>query len=187
MNSAIPTRSVVSRPVLCAECHSSNALGAPGMPGVSSLSNAMHNHHKSLPDITPDTDGCYACHPGPQTQCLRCVTSQEFSLNCTTCHGTMDVVAQNPNPWLNEPRCDSAACHGAGYSLDQPLYRHSKGPGNIYCAACHDSPHAIAKSREPNDAVKFNKLQGHPGAVRARTVCHLTQPTAPFVHGRPVK
>ncbi len=31
-----------SRPVLCARCHSSNALGAPGVIGVPSLSNAMH-------------------------------------------------------------------------------------------------------------------------------------------------
>ena len=120
-----------SRPVFCAKCHASNALGTQGMPGRKNLSNAMHNHHKDLPDITPDTDGCFACHPGPKTQCLRCTMSQNFAFNCTTCHGTMATVAQNPDPWLNEPRCDSAACHGAGYALDQPLYQASKGHGGI--------------------------------------------------------
>jgi hypothetical protein len=171
-----------SRPVLCAKCHASNALGTSGVPGCSSLSNAMHRHHKDLPDITPDTQGCYNCHPGPKTQCLRCVMSQNFALNCTTCHGSMDNVSQNPRPWLNEPRCDSAACHGPGYALDQPLYRESKGHGGLYCAACHDSPHAIARSRESNDTIKFITLQGHSGALRDCTVCHRTMPTDPFVH-----
>ncbi len=171
-----------SRPVLCAKCHASNALGTTGVPGCTSLSNAMHNHHKNLPDITPDTDGCQACHPGPETKCLRCTMSQNFALNCTTCHGTMATVAQNPDPWGSEPRCDSASCHGAGYALDQPLYRLSKGHGQTYCCGCHDSPHAIATSREPNDAIKFNQLQGHAGTLRECTVCHRTQPSDPFVH-----
>ena len=177
-----PDPLMLSRPVLCAKCHSSNALNAPGVAGITSLSNAMHNHHKDLPDITPDTDGCFQCHPGPQTQCLRCTMSQNFSINCTTCHGEMAAVAQNPSPWLNEPRCDSTACHGSGYPLDQPLYQLSKGHGGVYCAGCHDSPHAIATSREGVDAIKFIALQGHAGTLRDCTVCHLTQPTLPFVH-----
>jgi predicted CxxxxCH...CXXCH cytochrome family protein len=174
-----------SRPVLCAKCHASNALGAAGMPGVSNLSNAMHNHHKDLDDITPDTNGCYKCHPGPQTQCLRDTMSQGFSMSCVTCHGTIDIVAQNTDPWLNEPRCDNVACHGSGYALNQPLYRNSTGHGGVFCAGCHDSPHAVAPSRESNDAIKFVNLQGHSGTLRECTVCHLTQPTAPFVHHAP--
>jgi len=172
-----------ARPVLCANCHASAALGAPGQAGISSLSNAMHNHHKNLPDITPDTDGCYNCHPGPVTECLRCAMSQNFAINCTTCHGTMDQVCQNPSPWLNEPRCDNAKCHGSGYALNKPLYRESMGHGRIYCAGCHDSPHAIAKSRESNDSIKFTLLQGHTGTLRECTVCHATMPSQAFVHG----
>lgn len=172
-----------SRPVLCAKCHSSNALNAAGTPGVSSLSNAMHNHHKTLPDITPDTQGCLSCHPGPKTQCLRDTMSQNFALNCTTCHGQMDQVAVNTQPWIVEPRCDNANCHGAGYAMDQQLYRASKGHGQMYCAGCHDSPHVIAPSREPNDAIKFIALQGHAGTLSKCTVCHSTPPTNPFVHG----
>lgn len=171
-----------SRPVLCAKCHADAALGMNGIPGVSNLSNAMHNHHKDLPDITPDTAGCYNCHPGPKTQCLRCTMSQNFALNCTTCHGTMDDVRQNANPWVNEPRCDDIVCHGNGYALDKPLYRESKGHGGMYCAACHDSPHAISKSREYKDSIKFTNLQGHAGTLQKCTVCHTTMPTQPFVH-----
>ncbi|MCX6354978.1 MAG: hypothetical protein NTZ78_08760 [Candidatus Aureabacteria bacterium] len=199
-----------SRPVLCASCHSSNALGTQGAAGVKSLSNAMHFHHKDLPDITPNTEGCYNCHPGATTQCLRDSMSQNFSFNCLTCHGTMETVAQNPDPWLNEPRCDSATCHGAGFALDTPLYRESKGHGGMYCATCHDSPHAIAPSRESSDGIKlvllqqhvateqpftqkqvakltrsFNKFvaqNGNPGTLRDCTVCHLSRPSSPFRH-----
>jgi hypothetical protein len=173
------------RPVLCASCHASNALGTPGVPGVKSLSNAMHAHHKDLSDITPDTAGCYHCHPGPRTQCLRDTMSNDFAHNCTSCHGTMAQVALNENPWLNEPRCDNSNCHGAGYRLDQPLYRHSKGHGGTYCAGCHDSPHAIAPSRNLKDDLKFIALQGSPRTLSKCTVCHLTQPTSPFVHRWP--
>ncbi len=145
------------RPILCAECHSSNALNAPGVPGISSLSNAMHRHHKDLPDITPDTDGCYNCHPGLKTRCLRDTMSQNFALNCTT-------------------------CHVESYRPDQPLYRLSKGHGGTYCAGCHDSPHAIAPSREPNDGIKFTELQGHTGTLSECTVCHASMPEVPFKH-----
>jgi len=54
------------RPILCAECHSSNALGAPGVEGLPSLSRAMHDKHKEK--VPNSTDGCYKCHPGPETQ-----------------------------------------------------------------------------------------------------------------------
>jgi hypothetical protein len=101
--------------------------------------------------------------------------SQQFGLTCIDCHGGMEVVKENPNPWLNEPRCDG--CHtDPKYAQDQTLYRFSKGHGGIYCEACHDSTHAIAQSREPRDALKFIALQGHAGVLETCTVCHLTQP-----------
>jgi hypothetical protein len=175
-----PLMAPARRPVLCAECHSSNALGAPGVTGVSSLSNAMHNHHKDLPDITPDTAGCYNCHPGPTTRCLRDNMSQRYGMTCVNCHGSMANVAQNPAPWLNEPRCDN--CHGEDVQQDQPLYRHSRGHGALYCEGCHDSTHAIATSREPNDAIKFVNLQGEAGTLHKCNVCHATQPTGTFSH-----
>ena len=170
------------RPVLCAECHATNALGAPGAQGVPNLSNAMHSKHDG---IVPDTlDGCYSCHPGPQTRCLRDVmSSSDSKIYCVDCHGTMYNVSRNSNPWLNEPRCDNAACHGSAYQQNHPLYRMSSGHGGIYCEGCHDSTHAIATSREPNDAIKFSALQGHPGTLYTCTVCHATMPSEAGPHG----
>jgi hypothetical protein len=168
------------RPILCAECHASNALGAPGVAGLPSLSRAMHDKHKEK--VHPGLTGCYSCHPGPRTQCLRDVMAQT-GMDCIDCHGDMEAVSQNPNPWLNEPRCDNAACHGGGYQQDQALYRMSQEHGGIYCAACHDSPHAIAPSREPNDGIKFIALQGHAGPLDTCTVCHAAAPTGAGPHG----
>lgn len=163
------------RPVLCAKCHASNALGAPGMPGVRNLSKAMHGKHaeEGLPSTLA---GCYNCHPGPTTQCLRDVMSQKGMI-CSNCHGTLQTVSQNPAPWLNEPRCDNSGCHGSFYQQSQALYRHSIEHGGVYCAACHDSPHAIAPSTQPNDAIKFVGWQGHGGPINSCTICHATQPS----------
>lgn len=179
-----------SRPVLCARCHSSNALGKPGVNGVPSLSNAMHNKHNG---VVPDTiDGCYSCHPGPTTLCLRDVMSQTVTskidpsrkMNCIDCHGGMANVASNANPWLNEPRCDT--CHTPTatqqFNQTQALYRFSQGHGGVYCEGCHDSTHAIATSREPNDALKFIQLQGHSGTLSDCLVCHFTQPSGAGPH-----
>jgi hypothetical protein len=167
------------RPVLCAECHSSNALGAAGVRGLPSLSNAMHAKHAGR--VPNTTDGCYNCHPGPSTKCLRDVMSSQNGMNCTSCHGTMDQVKQNANPWLNEPRCDT--CHTEPkYAQNKALFRQSTGHGGVYCEACHDSTHAIAPSTEPRDAIKFINLQGYAGTLSKCTVCHLTQPASGGPH-----
>ncbi len=178
------TGALVSRaPILCAECHASNALGEPGITGVPKLSNAIHEKHKD--EVTQDLDGCYNCHPGPQTQCLRDVMFFEHEKDCVDCHGTMAEVASKNNPWFNEPRCDNGDCHGNEYRQDQLLYRLSREHGGVYCAGCHDSPHAIVPSQEPNDAIKFLALQGVNAALGADDhcdVCHGVFPDAAGPH-----
>ena len=163
-----------SRPVLCAWCHASPILGAAGEPGVPNFSEALHGQHAE--EIPSTQEGCYNCHPGPDTQCQRGVMFEQYGMTCPDCHGTMQDVADKTTPWFEEPRCDNAACHGAAFAQDDPLYRLSKGHGGFYCEACHDSTHAIAPSREPNDALKFIDLQGYSGTLRRCTVCHATQP-----------
>jgi hypothetical protein len=176
------TQLMNSRPVLCASCHSSNALGTPGKPGIRPLSNAMHQKHMDHEVQLPSgTDACYSCHPGPQTRCLRDAMSQRHGFTCQSCHGQLSQVAFNPNPWLNEPRCDNAACHASTYVQNQALYRMSTGHGGVRCEACHDSTHAIAPSRELNDAVKFVNLQGYAGTLNKCSVCHLS-PFAGTIH-----
>lgn len=176
------THLMANRPVLCASCHASNAIGASGQPGVPNLSKAMHSKHSG--EVPNTIDGCYNCHPGPTTKCLRDVMSnlQTNPQTCINCHGSMSNVASNPQPWLNEPKCVN--CHTASnYNQDQPLYRMSREHGGIYCEACHDSTHAIAPSSQPRDGLKFINLQRHHGPLDTCTVCHTSWPTGTGPHG----
>ncbi len=177
------TNLLSARPVLCAECHADNALGQDGDPEVPSLSLAMHSKHAS------ETNDCYQCHPGPTTQCLRGVMSQQYSMTCTDCHGGVSQVAnsieQGREPWLEEPRCGT--CHGTKYEEDvNTLYRNSNGLHShhgLYCSTCHGSPHAILPSREERDNRQNVALQGHAGTLSTCAVCHRGTPDESGPHG----
>lgn len=111
-------------PVLCASCHSSNALGTAGAAGVEPLTQAVHSHHASVIDPATGTkmdsvtnrNSCYQCHPGSQTKCLRGAMGSAVDANgnqlmqCQSCHGVMSNVGKAGRVgWLDEPNCQS--CH----------------------------------------------------------------------------
>lgn len=174
------------RPVLCANCHGSNALGLPGNPELPNLSRAMHEKH--APDtevVTPGidtpvnpndgTNDCYLCHPGQVTQCLRDVMYAS-GMRCMDCHGgTAQVADPNRRPWIDEPRCGN--CHGSQFAENpNTLYRNSTGHGGMYCEACHGSPHAILPTIQANDNIQNISLQGHAGTLDKCQVCHALLP-----------
>lgn len=115
------------KPILCAACHESNALGTKSVAGAKSLTAAMHGMHgmvkdpkpgKLLDDIT-NRDACYQCHPGSQTKCLRGVMGTatladgSMAMQCQSCHGTMSNVGSTTRTgWLSQPNCQ--ACHHDG-------------------------------------------------------------------------
>ena len=168
-------------PILCAQCHSSNALGLPGTPGLASLSEVIHDQHKGI------TNNCYKCHPGPNTQCQRDVM-HAAGMVCQDCHGSVGNVAQTikngRQPWFQEPSCGATNCHGPNYA-EEPgkLFRQSKGHGGLYCSTCHGSPHAILPSENDRDNVQNIALQGFAGTLQRCELCHGTMPTAPGPHG----
>lgn len=115
------------KPVLCAACHSSNALAASGVFGVRALTHALHTKH--APVIDPVTNAslnssnnraaCYNCHPGSTTQCLRGAMGSPVDaqgnqeMGCQSCHGNMNQVGNVARTgWLQEPNCQS--CHHDG-------------------------------------------------------------------------
>lgn len=173
------------KPVMCASCHSDNALGAPGVPGVSSLSSAMHGAHGPRMGKINLENECYACHPGIRTQCQRDVHSAR-GVSCTECHGGMAAVGEpTRRPWIDEPRC--AECHTRqGFEFEPPgvLFRDATGHGGVKCIACHSSPHAITPATTASDNLQSMSQQGHLGAINSCTVCHSTQPSDPFPHRR---
>ena len=165
---------MAQRPVLCAGCHSSNALGTSGQAGLGSLSHVIHSKHQSIDDGTMEGT-CYSCHPGPSTSCLR-GTMAAAGETCQSCHGNMADVA-NParNPWFDMPRCGQ--CHDSAHSENPgTLYRFSRGHEGIYCQACHGSQHAIYPTNTENDNVQSILLQGHAGTIDTCTVCHTNNP-----------
>lgn len=171
---------------LCAECHQSNALGAPGKAGIESLSLAMHNFHKDKMSTTPVaaamTPDCYNCHPGPKTQCMRGIMFRAGK-SCHDCHGDMNAMTaslQNGRQaWLDEPQCGT--CHASKYSENaNTLYRNSvlqNGPeddmnNRIYCEACHNSTHGEYTSSNAADTSVTMKFQGDTYWIWNCKVCH---------------
>jgi hypothetical protein len=127
-----------SRPILCAQCHGSNALGMAGIAPIDPLTTSMHKRHG--PIIDPSTGAtmdsstsratCYNCHPGPTTQCLRGAmanikTSTGANLmQCQSCHGNLTAVAAPSRiGWLSQPNCQ--ACHTGLASPTNPKFVYS--------------------------------------------------------------
>ena len=172
----------------CAECHSDNALGMPGKPGIESLSLAMHNFHKDKMNTTPQaaatTPGCYNCHPGPKTQCMRGIMFRAGK-TCTDCHGDMygmtTSLQNGRQAWLQEPRCGD--CHDAKHAENSnTLFRNSvlmNAPeemgGRIYCEACHNGTHAELATANPADPTIPQKFQGDTYWIWNCQVCHSSQ------------
>ena len=111
-------------PVLCASCHSSEALGTAGFAGVPPLTRAMHSLHANVINPTngllmnseANRTSCYQCHPGSTTRCLRGAMGSAVAadgsmlMQCQSCHGAMsDVGAATRTGWFDEPNCQS--CH----------------------------------------------------------------------------
>ena len=159
-------------PVLCADgvCHSSPALGqaAPGPDGY--LSQAIHGAHASR------DAACADCHPGAVTQCNRSLAHTAADGNCTACHGTLAQVASSIEagrvPWVEEPKCVSCHTGVQGVDTQTLLYRNAKGHGAMYCAACHDSPHAMYPSREATDNHQPIQYQSVAKTIGSCGVCH---------------
>ena len=115
------------KPILCDNCHLSNAvagLGIVGLQGVPQLTVSVHSKHASVMDpatgLTLDNqsnrNSCYNCHPGSTTRCLRgamgsaVASDGTVAIQCQSCHGNMSAVgASNRQGWLAEPNCQS--CH----------------------------------------------------------------------------
>ena len=93
----------------------------------------------------------------------------QHGMDCIDCHGTMSKVSENSKPWLNEPRCDSAACHG-GDSTPRTSHCIANRAGTAGYTA-KPATTALMPSLpvgEPNDAIKFLDLQNVNARDRSR-------------------
>ena len=112
------------KPVLCALCHASEALGTSGYPGVPPLTTSVHSFHSSVMDPASNSPlnssanraACYRCHPGSTTRCLRGAMGSAIApdgsmeMQCQSCHGNMSAVGSSSRVgWFMEPNCQG--CH----------------------------------------------------------------------------
>ena len=112
------------QPILCANCHGSNALPGTGLAGVSPMTRAVHARHANVLDpvsnlrldALENRSSCYRCHPGSETKCLRGAMGNatnpdgSMTMQCQSCHGNMTAVAAPTRQgWLDEPSCQN--CH----------------------------------------------------------------------------
>ena len=113
-----------NKPVLCAACHASEALGAPSYGTIPPLTASIHSFHAHVKDpvtsMTLDNSAnrsaCYRCHPGSTTKCLRgamggaMAADGSMEMQCQSCHGNMSTVGSTSRVgWFMEPNC--ASCH----------------------------------------------------------------------------
>jgi hypothetical protein len=142
-DAAESTSLMANKPVLCASCHPDPALGAQGT-SIMYLSQAIHGFHADK------GAACYDCHPGETTQCNRSLRHTSADGNCITCHGDLaniaSTIADGRVPWGSEPACVTCHTNVDGVNTGTALYRNSEGHGNLYCSACHGSPHAMYPS-----------------------------------------
>jgi hypothetical protein len=115
---------VHAKPVLCASCHASEALGTGSYSNIPPLTASVHSRHATVMDpdlhLTLDSSlhraACYRCHPGSATKCLRgamggaIANDGSMAMQCQGCHGNMSQVGSlNRVGWFMEPNCQS--CH----------------------------------------------------------------------------
>lgn len=175
-----------ARPILCARCHASPALGTTGDPEAFYFSFRMHDAHRFLDQTMTGAAECYQCHPGKQTQCLRGAMNTRHGLQCQSCHGTMGALANGIQlgrvPWAQEPRCGT--CHTSNYAENPgTLFRNSIGHGGVMCEGCHNSTHADLPSRVAADNANNIALQGFVGTLSNCAVCHGVIPAGAGPHG----
>lgn len=166
------TSLATSTPILCASCHGSPALGTIGSGSSGKyLSQAIHGYHASK------NANCYDCHPGNTTKCSRSAKHTAPDGNCITCHGEMSQVASSITsgriPWASEPKCVTCHQNVAQVETGSTLYRNATGHGNMYCAACHGSPHAMVPSLSTSDNYQSRQYQnGKDKSMGSCGVCH---------------
>ncbi len=135
------------KPVLCATCHASEALGTGSYSNIPPLTASVHSRHATVldPELNLVLDNsahrasCYRCHPGSTTKCLRgamggaIAKDGSLEMQCQSCHGNMSAVGSSSRVgWFMEPNCQS--CHTGTATSNN---------GQIRYASCFETNGAV--------------------------------------------
>jgi hypothetical protein len=179
----------LNNPVLCAACHSDNALNAvgysSGVAGVNPLTADMHTRHASvtMPGSTttldnmtnPTNPGCYQCHPGPTVKCQRGamtgVIPGSTAVTCYGCHGNLSRLgASTRQGWLDEPNCQM--CHQNGTTYTTAFTTTDIGPNGTQRTST-DATFATNSNAPSTGFALYRFSTGH-GSVEC-SACHGAQ------------
>jgi hypothetical protein len=185
----------LNNPVMCADCHASNALNAAGLDtGVKNsagnllvppLTTSMHTLHSSvtMPGSTttldnmtsPSNVGCYQCHPGPTIKCQRGAMTGTIpgstGSTCYQCHGNLSRVGlASRNGWLDEPNCQM--CHQNGTTYTTTFTSTNIGPTGTQRTST-DTTFATNPNAPSTGFSLYRFSQGH-GSTEC-SACHGAQ------------
>jgi hypothetical protein len=164
-----------SRPVLCANCHASNALGMAGVPGLPSLSHAIHDKHAPENDDDDDDDRTMAL--GETNAVIRddsiiqtllkpgqimVTITDEGTDNCYLCHPGAQTQCLRGTMATDGMTCIS--CHGG--TADVADENREPWVDEPRCGTCHGPEYA------ENPGKLYRNSVGHGGLYCE--ACHGT-------------
>jgi PKD repeat protein len=174
------------KPVLCAVCHASEALGTGSYSNIPPLTASLHSKHAPVMDpelnLTLDhsdnRSACYRCHPGSATKCLRgamggaIANDGSMSMQCQSCHGNMSHVGRaGRKGWLEEPNCQSCHTGTATSNNGQIRYASSFTDTNNWIERLAVNQTFATKSNTPAAGVSLYRFSAGHGGLQC-SACH---------------
>ena len=163
-----------SRPVLCATCHGSNALGAPGKPGIPNLSRAMHNRHapggaaaaSPLMAATQALIDSAGLSDSANPSVSPSAVTEEGTNNCYLCHPGQQTQCLRDVMYAKGMTCIN--CHGG--TADVAASNRRPWIDEPKCGTCHASQYAENTDKRYRDSVGHGGLyceacHGSPHAI----------------------
>ena len=172
------------KPVLCATCHASEALGTGSYSNIPPLTASVHTRHAPVVDpelgITLDNSAhrasCYRCHPGSTTKCLRgamggaVARDGSLEMQCQNCHGNMRAVgSSNRVGWFMEPNCQSCHTGTATSNNGQIRYPSAFETNGVVRVAANQT--FATQSNNPAPGISLYRFSAGHGGLQC-SACH---------------
>jgi PKD repeat protein len=177
---------VDGQPVLCAVCHTSEALGTGSYSNIPPLTASLHYTHASVMDpelnltlnSSANREACYRCHPGSATKCLRgamggaIANDGSMAMQCQSCHGNMSHVGRaDRQGWLDEPNCQSCHTGTATSNNGQIRYASSFTDTNTWIERVAVNQTFATKSNTPAAGISLYRSSAGHGGLQC-SACH---------------
>jgi len=186
-----------NKPVLCAACHASEALGAPSYGTIPPLTASVHSFHAHVIDpvssLTLDSSAnrsaCYRCHPGSATKCLRgamggaIAADGSMSMQCQNCHGNMSTVGSSSRVgWFMEPNCASCHTGTATHNSGQIRYTSVFTDTNTWAVRTNFDQTFSTQSNTPAGGLSLFRFSAGHGGLQCEACHGSTHAEFPSTH-----